>query len=116
VTEPELLDLAGLAARWSISEDEARRVVSKRGVPFIRVDSSIERINWKKVRFRLQAIRDWEDRSQERFRPRSEQETKKPILVPTGPTIMGNWRRPAPPAQPLEDPPKRSPKRKSGAN
>jgi hypothetical protein len=119
VTEPELLDLAGLAARWNITEYEARRVVSRKGVPFIRVSAADDRINWKKVRFRLQAIREWEDRSQERFASREEQPAKEKNRTPLrsdGPSLLGNWRRPAPPAQPREDPPKRSPKRKTGAN
>ena len=67
MSEPELLDLAGLAARWSVTENEARRVVRVKRVPFIRVTPSIDRINWRLIRFRLSEVREWEARSEEQF-------------------------------------------------
>jgi hypothetical protein len=120
VTEPELLDLAGLAARWSVTEDEARRVVSKRGVPFIRVSAAIDRISWKYIRFSLHEIREWENTHQERLPAKPEESTPIPrktrkIEEPEGPSLLGNWRRPSLTSQVLDEVQQRTPKRKSGA-
>jgi hypothetical protein len=97
MSEPELLDLAALAARWGVTENEARRVVRIKKVPFIRMTSS-DRINWRLIRFRLSEVRAWEAKAEEQFQSRAKQSNKKPAkrIAVSGSTIMGDWRKSSP--------------------
>lgn len=83
------MTLEDLARRWEITEEEVKVLVRKLGVPHFLVTPADDRINWKRIRFNLDAIREWEVGSEKRFKPRKD-ETLSPAPKTTR---LGNWRK-----------------------
>ncbi len=73
--------------------------------------AALDRVNWAKARFLMDAIEAWEEASQERFRgepavppaPPPRRASRGPAADPPEKGLLGNWRErmsPAPPTQP----------------
>lgn len=83
-----LLTLQGLADRWGMSVLKVKELVRKdETIPFIELSTNDERVNWKKVRFRLAAIEAWESEHQKVFK-----KPKQPALAMPVKSLLGNWR------------------------
>lgn len=105
-----LLTLKGLAERWSLPESATKRIVRDRSVPFIGLGSGHMKINWRKARFREEAILSWEEKNQQvcpntavqSCRASGQNTSTAPPSLPTpmrsrhsdagGPPLLGDWR------------------------
>jgi len=64
----ELMTIRDLAERWGVSVDTAKKHVRRRGVPFFQIGTDADMlVNWKTARFRLEAVRQWEQQSERVF-------------------------------------------------
>jgi hypothetical protein len=61
-----LLNLQGLADYWGVEDlDELKRIIRGQGVPYFTLGkSTAKKIHWDRVRFRSDAVRQWEDANQ----------------------------------------------------
>lgn len=64
----DLLTIRDLADRWGVSVDKAKEHVRRNHVPFIEIGALASvNISWSLVRFKLEAVKRWEDESQRVF-------------------------------------------------
>lgn len=63
-----ILTIDELAARWRMSVGKAKRICRVLSVPFVRLGPPTDmRVCWKAVRFRVDAIEQWERQNQSEF-------------------------------------------------
>jgi len=60
------MTIKDLAARWGVSEREARQIVKDGQVPFIALKAFEANINWTFVRFQPEAVASWEESRERR--------------------------------------------------
>jgi len=83
-----LMRLSDLAERWGLSESEVKGLIREdASIPFVRLGKGGDlRLNWNRVRFRLEAIERWEEEHQTVFKE------AKPVVRPENHRLLGNWR------------------------
>ncbi len=93
-----LLDLRGLSSRWGLTERVTKKLVRDQGVPFISLGGGDARINWRRVRFREEAIERWEADRQQAFVKKPESlappvfDPARTLEIPAGKSLLGDWR------------------------
>lgn len=81
-----MLVIDDLAERWKVSLAQAKRIVREEQVPFLTLRAWDMRIDWRFVRFTLEAVEEWE-RGRQRILPGA-------ALAPAAPpTTFRNLRR-----------------------
>lgn len=84
--QPVILTLSDLSKRWQCSRVVAKRIIRDRGVPFVALSESDQRVNWNLVRFRLDSLQEWEREQQKIYVSTSEQSKF------TAGSRLGDWR------------------------
>jgi len=84
-----LITTKDLADRWAMSESEIKCLVrGDSSLPFVRLGGGGDmRVNWRRVRFRLDAIERWEEDHQQAFIKKPEQSFVMPAR-----SLLGDWR------------------------
>ncbi len=84
-----LMTVKDLGERWGLSESEVKSLVREdTSIPFIRLGKGGDmRLNWNRVRFRLEAIERWEEEHQATFK----QPKQKAVVMPRK-SFLGDWR------------------------
>ena len=82
-----LMTVKDLGERWGLSESEVKGLIREdASIPFVRLGKGGDmRLNWKRVRFRLEAIERWEEEHQATFKE------AKPVVRPENHRLLGNW-------------------------
>ncbi len=72
----KLLTVKDLGERWALSESEIKGLIRKENsLPFVRLGGGGDiRVNWRRVRFKLETIERWEEDHQVAF------EADKPVV------------------------------------
>ncbi len=85
----KLLTVNDLSERWAMSEIEVKCLVrGDSSLPFVRLGGGGDlRLNWRKVRFRLETIERWEEDHQQAFTKKLEQ----PLVMPAR-SLLGDGR------------------------
>ena len=84
-----LMTVKDLAERWGLSESEVKELIRQdTSIPFVRLGKGGDlRLNWNRVRFRLEAIERWEEEHQVTFKQ------EKPVVPRSASRLLGDWRR-----------------------
>jgi len=85
----KLMTIKDLGERWAMSESEVKCLVrAENSIPFVRLGKGGDvRVNWRRVRFRLETIERWEENHQQAFIKKPEQS----FVMPTR-SLLGDWR------------------------
>ena len=83
-----LMTVKDLAGRWGLSESEIKALIREdQSIPFVRLGKGGDcRINWNRVRFRLEAIEQWESEHQTVFKQ------SKPTVRLENHKLLGKWK------------------------
>jgi len=85
----KLMTIKDLGERWAMSESEVKCLVrGDSSLPFVRLGGGGDiRVNWRRVRFRLETIERWEEEQQKTFKT-----TEKPVFAMPRKSLLGQWR------------------------
>ena len=83
-----LMTVKDLGERWGLSESEVKGLIREdTSIPFVRLGKGGDlRLNWNRVRFRLEAIERWEEEHQVTFG------SDKPVVRPENHRLLGQWK------------------------
>lgn len=83
-TTPDLMTIDDLAARWGITVEMVKRQVRSAGVPFFALNPTVCKISWAYVRFRVEAIEEWEKSRTGTFdgQPQPQPTTRLSLAIP----------------------------------
>ncbi len=81
-----LMTVKDLGERWGLSESTVKQLVREKSIPFVGLGSGDLRQNWSRVRFRLEAIEQWEQEHQVTFKNPAQ-----PLVIPAR-SLLGDWR------------------------
>jgi excisionase family DNA binding protein len=81
-----LMTVKDLGERWGLSEGTVKQLVREKSIPFVGLGSGDLRQNWSRVRFRLEAIEQWEQEHQATFKNPTQ-----PLVIPAR-SLLGDWR------------------------
>ncbi len=83
-----LMTVKDLGDRWGLSESEVKGLIREdASIPFVRLGKGGDmRLNWSRVRFRLEAIERWEEEHQVTFK------SDKPVVRLENHNRLGSWR------------------------
>jgi excisionase family DNA binding protein len=81
-----LMTVKDLAERWGLAESKVKKLVREKSIPFVSLGKGGDmRLNWDRVRFRLEAIEQWEQEHQTVFK-----NPEQPLALPTR-SLLGDW-------------------------
>ncbi len=83
-----LMTVKDLGERWGLSESEVKGLIrGDTSIPFVRLGKGGDlRLNRNRVRFRLEAIEQWEQERQVTFKNPAQ-----PLVIPAR-SLLGDWR------------------------
>ena len=82
--DSELMTIRDLAERWGVGIEAAKVHVRRNKIAFIRVCSTgEERVDWRKVRFRVADVLRWEEESARVFDETDPKSKPAPAVVPS---------------------------------
>lgn len=83
-----LLTVKDLGERWGLSESDIKALIREdQSIPFVRLGKGGDfRLNWNRVRFRLESIERWESEHQTVFKQ------DKPVVRLENHRLLGKWK------------------------